>query len=48
MGVELDPEANEADDPSIITGPGSPVTAYVVPAREDLTMARQARQLLGD
>ncbi|MEU4603561.1 acetate/propionate family kinase [Kribbella sp. NPDC023972] len=45
LGVVLDPEANEANAP-VISVAGSPVAAYVVPAREDLTMARQARPLL--
>lgn len=46
LGVVLDPEANESGAP-VITTPDSPVAAHVVPAREDLTMARQARPLLG-
>jgi acetate kinase len=45
LGVVLDPEANEANAP-VISAAGAPVAAYVVPAREDLTMARQARPLL--
>lgn len=46
LGLELDAEANESGQ-RIITAPGSPTTAYVVPAREDLTMAAQARRVLG-
>jgi acetate kinase len=46
MGVVLDPEANE-NGGQVISTPDSPVAAYVVPAREDLTMARQARAVLG-
>ncbi|MEU4292811.1 hypothetical protein AB0E63_31700 [Kribbella sp. NPDC026596] len=46
LGVELDAASNEAGE-RVITGSGSRVTAYVVPAREDLTMATQARRVLG-
>ncbi|GAA1699180.1 acetate/propionate family kinase [Kribbella yunnanensis] len=45
LGIVLDAEANETGA-HLITATGSPVRAYVVPAREDLTMAAQARQLL--
>jgi acetate kinase len=45
LGVVLDAESNEAGGP-VITAPDSPVTAYVGPAREDLSMAAQARRLL--
>lgn len=45
LGIVLDAEANDAGR-RLITTPESPVEAYVVPAREDLTMATQARQLL--
>ncbi|TCC47541.1 acetate/propionate family kinase [Kribbella capetownensis] len=45
LGVTIDRAANEAGA-SVITTSASPVTAYVVPAREDLTMAAQARRLL--
>lgn len=45
LGVVLDPEANKAGGP-VITASGSPVTALVIPAREDLTMAAQARLIL--
>jgi acetate kinase len=46
LGVVLDPEGNESNA-YVVTASGSAVTAYVVPAREDLTMAAQARPLLG-
>ncbi|TCC50356.1 hypothetical protein E0H73_41735 [Kribbella pittospori] len=45
LGVVLDAKSNETGEP-VITTPESPVTAYIVPAREDLTMAAQARRLL--
>jgi acetate kinase len=46
LGVVLDPDANEAHA-SVISTPESPLTVCVVPAREDLTMAGQARGVLG-
>jgi acetate kinase len=45
LGLVLDAKSNEAAEP-VITAPDSPVTAYVLPAREDLAMAAQARRLL--
>jgi len=45
LGVALDPDANETSA-AVISAAGSPVAAYVIPAREDLTMAWQARPLL--
>lgn len=45
LGIALDSKANGAGD-QVITASGSPIEVYVVPAREDLTMAAQARQLL--
>ncbi|MEV5967661.1 acetate/propionate family kinase [Kribbella sp. NPDC051952] len=45
LGLVLDAKSNETAEP-VITAPDSPVTAYVLPAREDLAMAAQARRLL--
>jgi len=45
LGVHLDHEHNETTAP-IISAPGAPVTVAVIPSREDLTMATQARALL--
>jgi acetate kinase len=50
LGVQVDPAANEAADPDQADGPvtaaGGQVAVLVLKAREDLEMARQARQLL--
>ena len=48
LGVELDPEANEAARlDSTVSTPESPVRVVVVEAREDIVAARAARELLG-
>jgi xylulose-5-phosphate/fructose-6-phosphate phosphoketolase len=46
LGVELDPEANGEGRPRI-TRDRSRVAAYVVPADEELTIARHVRRVLG-
>ncbi|HXJ21120.1 MAG TPA: acetate/propionate family kinase [Polyangia bacterium] len=46
LGVELDGEANARGGPCLTTG-DSPVTAWVVPANEELMIAMHARALLG-
>jgi acetate kinase len=49
LGVELDPAANERSVPDTrLSPPGAPVAVVLVTAREDLEMARQAREVLGD
>ena len=45
LGVELDREANERGGPEI-AAPGSSARVVVVPAREDLIVARVVRELL--
>lgn len=48
LGVALDGERNAANQmDALITTPDSPVAMAVVRTREDLTMLREARQLLG-
>jgi len=49
LGVALDPTANGApgDGDREITGAGSAVRSFVVPAREDLEIAREVRATLG-
>jgi acetate kinase len=49
MGVAIDPDLNAAleGEAGEITLPGSEVRVVVLPAREDLEMARQARAALG-
>jgi len=48
LGVELDPEANEAARPdSTVSTLDSPVRVVVVEAREDIVAARATRELLG-
>lgn len=45
MGVELDPDANEAGGPRITTAP-SPVSAWVIPTDEDGVIARQTLRVV--
>jgi xylulose-5-phosphate/fructose-6-phosphate phosphoketolase len=47
LGVELDPGANAAGGPRITT-PRSRVSAWVIRADEELTIARQTRRVLGE
>ncbi len=50
LGVELDDDANEgagADADSEIGTPGAAVRSFVIPAREDVEIARQVREVLG-
>lgn len=47
LGVVLDAESNERSAP-VISAPGAPVGIGVIPSREDLTMAAQARAVLRD
>ena len=47
LGIELDAERNtDADPDAEIGSPTAPVRTWVLTAREDLEMARQARPLL--
>jgi acetate kinase len=45
LGVVLDAESNESPD-GVISPPGAAVGLCVIPSREDLTMAAQARAVL--
>jgi acetate kinase len=50
LGVELDDDANEgagADADTEVGRPGARVRTYVIPAREDVEIVRQVRELLG-
>lgn len=48
LGVEIDPDKNQAAVPDEdVSAAGSAVRTIVIGAREDLEMARQARELLG-
>jgi acetate kinase len=46
LGVELDAEANARKGPRI-SGPGSKVSAWVIPTNEELMIARHTGRLLG-
>lgn len=47
LGIELDPEQNRtARGEACITGPGSPVPVWVIPADEELVIARATLALL--
>ena len=46
LGMELDPAANAAGGPCL-TGPGSRVSAWMIPTDEELMIARQASIVLG-
>jgi acetate kinase len=46
LGVGVDPVRNQATSDAVISGPGMQVTALVVTAREDIEIARQARDVL--
>ncbi|HVX32314.1 MAG TPA: acetate/propionate family kinase [Solirubrobacterales bacterium] len=48
LGVHLDPTRNERGAPdTVLSPPAASVSVVLVAAREDLEMARQARELLG-
>ena len=46
LGIQLDPQANRAKGP-LISGAGSPVSAWVIPTNEELIIARHTAALLG-
>jgi acetate kinase len=46
LGLQLDAEANARKGPRI-SGPGSKVSAWVIPTNEELMIARHTGQLLG-
>lgn len=48
LGIRLDPDRNEATTDADITHPDAAVPALVITAREDIEIARQARQVLAD
>jgi acetate kinase len=49
LGLELDPEANEAAEPDCdVATAGSPARVLVLRAREDVMVARAVRELLSD
>ena len=47
LGLELDPGANERGGP-IVSRPGCPVSAWVIPTDEELLIARHTRRVLED
>jgi acetate kinase len=46
LGVSVDPRRNQATADAIISSPDAPVPSLVVTAREDIEIARQARDVL--
>ncbi|MGM0385949.1 MAG: acetate/propionate family kinase [Actinomycetota bacterium] len=50
LGIHLDPDRNaaRASGPRVISPDGAPVTVLVVPTNEELEIARQSVELLGD
>jgi acetate kinase len=46
LGVTLDPDANQRGGPCI-SGPGSAVSAWVIPTNEELMIARHTQRLVG-
>jgi acetate kinase len=46
LGLELDTEANARKGPRI-SGPGSKVSAWLIPTNEELMIARHTARLLG-
>jgi acetate kinase len=46
LGVRIDPQLNTATADAVISHPAAAVTALVITAREDVEIARQARQVL--
>lgn len=49
LGIALDPQANEADEPAerAVTTPGSSCTVLVIPTNEELSIARQVSRTIG-
>jgi acetate kinase len=47
LGLALDPGANERGGP-IVSRPGCPVSAWVIPTDEELLIARHTRRVLED
>jgi acetate kinase len=48
LGIRIDPERNTATGDADISHPAATVPVLVITAREDVEMARQARQVLAD
>jgi acetate kinase len=48
LGIRLEPSANEETGDRLVSPHDAPVAVFVIETREDLEMARQVRQLLGD
>jgi acetate kinase len=48
LGIRIDPERNAATGDADISHPAATVPVLVITAREDIEMARQARQVLAD
>ena len=46
LGISIDPDRNHATADAVISSPGAPVSSLVVTAREDIEIARQARDVL--
>ena len=47
LGLRIDPDRNTATADADISHPAATVPALVITAREDIEIARQARQVLG-
>jgi acetate kinase len=46
LGIEIDPDRNDATEDAIVSGSGAVTPCLVITAREDLEIARQARDVL--
>jgi len=46
LGVSIDPHRNHATADAIISRPGAQVSSLIITAREDVEIARQARDVL--
>jgi acetate kinase len=46
LGISMDADCNQAVPDAVISGPAAPVMSLVVTAREDIEIARQAREVI--
>jgi acetate kinase len=46
LGISMDADCNQAVPDAVISGPAAPVVSLVVTAREDVEIARQAREVI--
>jgi acetate kinase len=46
LGISTDADCNQAVPDAVISGPAAPVVSLVVTAREDVEIARQAREVI--